>query len=47
MILYKLGGSIIVDIVAIDIDEFIVKVAAEWAWPPLRVELFSVASSLG
>jgi len=23
------------DIVAVDTDEFVVEVAAEWAWPPL------------
>ena len=35
------------DIVAVDTDEFVVEVAAKWAWPPLRVELFSIVSSLG
>ena len=34
----------LVDIMAIDMDEFIVEVALEWTWSPLRVELF-VASS--
>ena len=43
----QVGAWGLVDIVAINTDEFFVKVAAEWAWPPLRVELFSVASSLG
>ena len=37
----------LVDIVAIDMDEFVFEVVVEWAWPPLRVELLSVASSLG
>ena len=37
----------LVDIVVVDMDEFIIEVAAEWAWPPLRVELFFIASSLG
>jgi len=36
----------LVDIMAIDMDEFILEVATKWAWPPLRVELLSVASSL-
>ena len=36
----------LVHVVAVDMDKFIVEVALEWAWPPLRVELF-VASSLG
>ena len=35
-----------VDVMAVNMDKFIVEVALEWAWPPLRVELF-VASSLG
>ena len=42
----QVGAWGLVDIVAVDVDEFVVEVAAEWAWPPLRVELFSVASSL-
>ena len=40
----QVGAWGLVDIVAIDTDEFIIKVALEWAWPPLRVELY-VASS--
>ena len=43
----QVGTWGLVDIMAIDTDEFIDEVAAEWAWPPLRVELFSIASSLG
>ena len=43
----QVGAWGLVDIVAIDMDKFIIEVVAEWAWPPLRVELFSVASSLG
>ena len=43
----QVGSWGLVDIVAINMDEFIIEVAAEWAWPPLRVELFSIASSLG
>ena len=43
----QVGAWGLVDIMAIDTDEFIDEVAAEWAWPPLRVELFSIASSLG
>ena len=42
----QVGSRGLVDIVAIDKDEFVVEVAAKWAWPPLRVEPFSVASSL-
>ena len=43
----QVGAWGLVDIVAIDMDKFVVEVATEWAWPPLRVELFSVVSSLG
>ena len=43
----QVGAWGLVDIVAIDTDEFVIEVAAEWVWPPLRTELFSVASSLG
>ena len=43
----QVGAWGLVDIMAVDANEFVVEVAAEWAWPPLRVELFSVASSLG
>jgi len=42
----QIGTWGLVDIVAIDMDEFFIEVVVEWAWPPLRVELFSVASSL-
>ena len=31
---------------AVNTDKFIIEVALEWAWPPLRIELF-VASSFG
>ena len=43
----QVGAWGLVDVVAIDTDEFVVEVAAEWTWPPLRVELFSIAGSLG
>ena len=43
----QVGAWGLVDIVAVDTDEFIVEVVAEWLWPPLRVELSSVASNLG
>jgi len=43
----QVGAWGLVDIVAINTDKFVVEVAVEWAWPPLRVELFSVVSSLG
>ena len=43
----QVGAWSLVDIMAIDMDEFVIEIAAEWAWPPLRVELFSVAGSLG
>ena len=43
----QVGAWGLVDIVAVDADEFIVELAVEWVWPPLRVELFSIASSLG
>ena len=43
----QVGAWSLVDIVAIDTDELVVEVAVEWEWPPLRVELFFVASSLG
>ena len=42
----QIGAWGLVDIVAVDTDEFVVEVAAERAWPPLRVELFSIASTL-
>ena len=42
----QVGAWGLVDIMAVDMDEFVIEVALEWAWPPLRVELF-VASSLG
>ena len=42
----QVGAWGLVDIMAIDTDEFIIEVVAEWAWPPLRVELFSIESSL-
>ena len=42
----QVGAWGIVDIVAVDMDKFTIEVAVEWAWPRLRVELFSVASSL-
>ena len=43
----QVGAWGLVDIVAINANEFVIEVAAEWAWPPLRVELFSVVGSLG
>ena len=43
----QVGAWGLVDIMAVNTDECIVEVAAEWVWPPLRVELFFVASSLG
>ena len=42
----QVGAWGLVDIVAVDMDEFVVKATTEWAWPLLRVELFSVASNL-
>ena len=32
----QVGAWSLVDIMAIDMDKFIVEVALEWAWPPLR-----------
>ena len=43
----QVGAWGLVDIVAVDTDEFIVEIATEGVWPPLRVELFFVVSSLG
>ena len=31
----QVGAWGLIDIMAINMDEFIVEVAAEWAWPPL------------
>ena len=42
----QVGAWGLVDVMAINTDKFIVKVALELAWPSLRVELI-VASSLG
>ena len=42
----QVGAWSLVDVVAVDTDKFIVEVALEWVWPPLRVELF-VESSFG
>ena len=42
----QIGAWGLVDVVAINIDKFIIEVALELAWPSLRVELI-VASSLG
>ena len=42
----QVGAWGLVDIVAVDMDEFIVEVAAKWVWPPLQVELLSIVSSL-
>ena len=42
----QVGAWGLVDIMAINMDKFVVEVALEWAWIPLRVELF-VASSFG
>ena len=41
----QVGAWGLVDVMAINTDKFVVEVALEWTWPPLRVELF-VASSL-
>ena len=43
----QVGAWGLVDIVTVDMDELVIEVAAEWVWPPLQVELFSVVSSLG
>ena len=43
----QVGALGLVDIVAINTDEFVIEVGVEWVWPPLRVELLFVASSLG
>ena len=43
----QVGAWGLIDIMAIDTNEFIIEVVAEWAWRPLRVELLFVASSLG
>ena len=42
----QVGAWGLEDVVTIDMNKFIVEVALEWAWPPLRVELF-VAISFG
>ena len=42
----QVGAWGLVDVVAVNMDKFIIEVALEWAWPSLRVELI-VASSLG
>ena len=42
----QVGAWGLVDVVAINMDNFVVKVALEWAWPSLQVELI-IASSLG
>jgi len=31
----QVGAWGLVDIMAVDMDEFIIKVVAEWVWPPL------------
>ena len=43
----QVGAWSLVEIMVVDTNKFVVEVAVEWAWPPLRVELFSIASSLG
>ena len=43
----QVGAWSLVVIVAVDTNEFVIEVVAKWAWPPLRVELFFVASSVG
>ena len=40
----QVGAWGLVDIVAVDMDKFIVEVALEWVRPALRVELFSASS---
>ena len=42
----QVGAWGLVEVVAINMDKFVVEVALEWAWPSLRVELI-VVSSLG
>ena len=43
----QVGAWGLVDIMAVNTDEFSVEVVVEWAWPPLQVELFSIVSNLG
>ena len=31
----QIGACGLVDIMAVDTDEFVIEVAVEWAWPPL------------
>ena len=40
----QVGAWGLVDVVTVNTDKFVVEVALEWAWPPLRVELFIVSS---
>ena len=42
----QVGAWGLVDIMAVNMDKLVIEVALEWAWRPLRVELFSIASSL-
>jgi len=42
----QVGSWGLVEVMAINMDKFVVEVALEWAWPSLRVELI-VVSSLG
>ena len=42
----QVGAWSLVDIVAVNMDKFVIGVVLQWAWPSLRVELI-VASSLG
>jgi len=43
---YKIGVWGLVDVVAVNIDKFVIEVALELVWPYLRVKLI-VASSFG
>ena len=40
----QVGAWGLVDIMAVNMDKFIIEVALERAWPPLRVELLIVSS---
>ena len=40
----QVGAWSLVDVVAVDMDKFIIEVTVKWAWPSLRVELIVVSS---
>ena len=42
----QVGAWGLANVVVVNTDKFIVEVALEWAWPPLRVKLI-IVSSLG